>query len=106
METKELEIEPIKTIETEYIKKRGRPKKDDTLRGSKYYNAKKEDISKQKKEYYQKHLTERKEYYKKWYANKREEEYKALHNGSLDGFKPIKLYNKFSKTQNQLTKNN
>ena len=44
---------------------RGRPKKDNTLRGMDYYNANKEEITKKKREYYIKNVEKLREYRKR-----------------------------------------
>ena len=74
-------------------KKMGRPTKENVLRGMDYYNDKRNEILKQKKSYYNNHKTERKGYQNRWYTKKKQEEYKATHGGSLDGFE-IRQYNK------------
>ena len=57
--------------------------------GMEYYHNKRDEILKQKKEYYQKNKDKRKEYQAQRYLKKKEEEYKKA-NGSLEGFKGIR----------------
>ena len=74
----------------------GRPKKDNTLRGLDYYNANHDKILEQKKEYRTKNADKIKGKRDQVYLKKKQEEYKATHNGSLDGFK-IRQYNRIRK---------
>ena len=65
------------------------------LRGMDYYYANKDRISKQKREYRMKNIDKIKEQNRNKYLIKKQEEYKAKHDNSLEGFK-IRQYNKFS----------
>ena len=70
----------IKVNESIEVKKtRGRPKKERDLN----------EILRKRKEYYRTHADEQKRYKREKYLKMKQEEYKAKHNGSLDGFKII-----------------
>ena len=72
--------------ETKTIEQVNKPIKQKGLRGMDYYNANKDKIAKQKKEYYMKVADRVKEYNKNYNLKRRQEEYKAKHNGTLEGF--------------------
>ena len=90
--SEEPKMQIVKYKKTIYMRK---PKKKIFGSGMEYYYNKRDEILKQKKEYYEKNKGKRQEYQSQWYHKKKEEEYIKEH-GNLDGFE-IREYNKSKK---------